>query len=579
MPSADDILWFKQQFQSNLELAVQGTPFSIDMLTAIACQETGYIWQTLRKRQLSVKRILELCVGDTIDEKIDPKTGKNKGRSAFPRNKARLLAVPNGQQMFDIARQALVDMAQFIGGYQGVAAKANKFCHGFGIFQYDLQHFLNDPNYFLQKQYTDFDICVGKCITELRSAMERIGWQNKTALTELEMAGVAIAYNTGGYNPGKGLKQGYRPEGGKYYGEQFFDFLRLSKTVTTGNNNPSSVTSPASGNAIISSPTPVAASGQLYEVDVKKDHLNLRSEPIIDENNPASNVTAKLPDGQIVQAVTNKKVNGFLEVETNLLGAHHRGFAFAKYLKPTLVVSEVPVEMPAAEPPKDGIVAVYMPRKQGTVTKRTEGANAHSLNEPNQPARKGTTPDELRTELANIVSWLAVDKKTHLRYQPHDKATYCNIYAHDYCHLAGVYLPRVWWTPGAIESLAKGQSVQPLYGKTIDEQRANDLFRWLRDFGLRFGWRQTGTLSKLQLEVNQGAIGLIVARRKADGLSGHIVMVVPETNENSARRNAAGEVIAPLQSQAGAVNFSYGTGKLDWWKDDKFADSAFWLHA
>lgn len=193
--------------------------------------------------------------------------------------------------------------------------------------------------------------------------------------------------------------------------------------------------------------------------------------------------------------------------------------------------------------------------------------------------RKGTTADELRAELAAIIEWLAVDKETYLRCQPCAKLTFCNIYTYDYCHLAGVYLPRVWWTPGAIETLTQGQSVQPLYGKTIDEQRANDLFRWLRDFGPRFSWRQTGTLSKLQLEVNQGAIGLIVARRKEDGLSGHIVAVMPETEEHRARRNTVGERIAPLQSQAGATNFRYSTGKLDWWKDERFAESALWLHA
>jgi hypothetical protein len=109
--------------------------------------------------------------------------------------------------------------------------------------------------------------------------------------------------------------------------------------------------------------------------------------------------------------------------------------------------------------------------------------------------------------------------------------------------------------------------------------RANDLFRWLRDFGLEFGWRQTGTLSKLQEAANQGAIALIVARRKQDGKSGHIVMVVPETNEARARRNSAGEVTAPLQSQAGAVNFRARTGTLNWWKGEQFAESAFWIHS
>jgi hypothetical protein len=39
-------------------------------------------------------------------------------------------------------------------------------------------------------------------------------------------------------------------------------------------------------------------------------------------------------------------------------------------------------------------------------------------NEPNQPRRAGATADELRAELAVIIDWLAVDKATHLRYQP-----------------------------------------------------------------------------------------------------------------------------------------------------------------
>ncbi|HVQ38917.1 MAG TPA: hypothetical protein VMS31_15370, partial [Pyrinomonadaceae bacterium] len=263
----------------------------------------------------------------------------------------------------------------------------------------------------------------------------------------------------------------------------------------------------------------------------------------------------------------------------SLLGAHFQGFAAAEFLKPAPTVQEVPVLVPATEPPTSGIVAVTMPRNPGSVTKRTGIATAHSLNEAGAPERKGTTADELRTELAAIINYLAVDKPAHKRYQPLPTATFCNIYAHDYCHLAGVYLPRVWWSAAAIEKLAQGKSVQPLLGNTIDEQRANDLFRWLRDFGMRFGWRQTGTLTKLQLEVNQGAIGIIVARRKLEGRSGHIVVVVPETDDQRAKRNAAGDVIAPLQSQAGAHNFRYGTGGLNWWRGAQFAESAFWIHS
>ena len=573
MPNTADMRWFKQQFHTKIEAALTGSPFTLDFLTALACQETGEIWPILRKKELSVARILELCVGDTLDS--------DRGRRAFPKTKAELVARLNGQQMFDIARKALVDMAAFVDSYKGAASRSNKFCHGFGIFQYDLQFFKTEPAYFLEQRYSYFDASLAKGLGALLHAKNGIGFKDKTSLTDFELACVAIAYNTGAGNfrASKGLKQGFRPVGGKFYGEQIFDFIRLSKTVPVDGVAPAVLPAPEPGNAIVPPPTPVEATGRLFEVDVKTNPLRLRSQPKIDKNDPTGNVIARLPDGHIVQAVSNKKVNGFMEVETSLLGAHFQGFAFAEFLKPAPGAEEVPVLVPVAEPPTSGIVAVTMPRRPGTVTKRTDPATAHSLNEAGQPGRKGTTPDELRTELATIIDWLAVDKNAHKRYQPIPNATFCNIYAHDYCHLSGVYLPRVWWSPAAIEKLARGETVEPRINNTIDEQRANDLFRWLRDFGMRFGWRRTGTLDKLQLEVNQGAIGLIVARRKLDGRSGHIVAVVPETDDERARRTAAGEVIAPLQSQAGRHNFRYGTGGPDWWKGDQFAESAFWLHS
>lgn len=569
MPNADAIRWFKSQFQSKIEAAVQDTPFTLDMLTAIACQETGYIWNILRK-QLEPPEVLALCVGDTLDA--------DKGRRAFPRTKADLIAKPNGREMFDIARKALLDLAKYIPAFQGAASNPNKFCHGFGIFQYDLQFFLVDPDYFLQKRYADFGVCLAKAIEELKSKLKKLGWQGKATLTDYEMTAVAIAYNTGRFTPSKGLKQGYF-DGHKYYGESVFDFIRLSKTVTVDTLSPAPFAAPEPGTAPVPPPTPVTATGKLYVVDVLETLLNVRREPVIPPSNTTANVVAKLPDGHLVRTVTNKKENGFLEVETSLNGALIHGYVFAEYLKPAPGAAEVPVAAPAPISPDTGVTAVYMPRKPGSVTKRTAPASAHSLNESGQPGRKGDTAEMRRAELATIIDWLAVDNPTHKRYQPQRGLTFCNIYAHDYCFLAGCYLPHVWWTSAAVEALAQGKAVEPLYGKTIDEQRANDLFRWLRDFGLRFGWRQTGTLSKLQLEVNQGAVGLIVARRKNDGLSGHIVAVVPETESHSARRSADGEVIAPLQSQAGTTNFRYGTGKRDWWKDVTFAEFAFWLHA
>ena len=54
MITRDDILWFKQQFAAKIEPALQDTALTVDFLTAIACQETGHIWASLRQTPLAV---------------------------------------------------------------------------------------------------------------------------------------------------------------------------------------------------------------------------------------------------------------------------------------------------------------------------------------------------------------------------------------------------------------------------------------------------------------------------------------------------------------------------------------------
>ena len=66
MPTGDAIRWLKSHFEAKIKAAVSGTPFTADLITAIDCQETGYLWNTLWL-QIPVERVLESCVGDTID--------------------------------------------------------------------------------------------------------------------------------------------------------------------------------------------------------------------------------------------------------------------------------------------------------------------------------------------------------------------------------------------------------------------------------------------------------------------------------------------------------------------------------
>ena len=272
MPDAAAIAWFKQEFRPRIEPVLRGTPLTLDLLTAIACQETGYLWNRLRK-QMPVARVLQLCVGDTLDA--------SAGRRAFPQTKAELLSKPNGQAMFDLARQALVEMAEHIPDYRKAAANPNKFCHGFGIFQYDLQFFLQEPDYFLQRRYADFDAALDKAVGELRAKLRRLGWADKSSLSDFEMAALGIAYNRGSFTPSKGLRQGYF-DGTRYYGEALFDFIRLCHTV-----DPDGASTPvAPGQAPLPPVAEPSAVGKLFEVQVSSGMLNLRASPEIPARPP-----------------------------------------------------------------------------------------------------------------------------------------------------------------------------------------------------------------------------------------------------------------------------------------------------
>ena len=374
MPTSADILWFKTEFQSQIEPALSSTPLTVDFITAIACQETGELWPVLRRKSLTTAQILALCVGDTLDA--------DKGRSAFPTTKADLLSQARGDEMFAIAHEALVNMAAHIPAYSRIAARPDKFCHGFGLFQLDLQFFREDPAYFLQKNYERFDRTLAKCVIELKRALKKLGYDKRASLSDLELAAVGIAYNTGRFNPQKGLKQGHF-NGTRYYGEAIFDFIQLAHTVAL----PGSVAPlnpPETGQAIVPAPSEVIATGDFFRVDTREGTLRLRSEPKV-SSPPQANVIGNLPDGHVVRAVTGKSSNAFIEVETSLAGALLRGFASTKFLVPAPEATQIPVVEPAPAPPSSGIVAVLMPRKPKTFTKRTNVATAHSLNETGQP--------------------------------------------------------------------------------------------------------------------------------------------------------------------------------------------------
>jgi hypothetical protein len=184
------------------------------------------------------------------------------------------------------------------------------------------------------------------------------------------------------------------------------------------------------------------------------------------------------------------------------------------------------------------------------------------------------TPDARIADLHAIVALLDVEQSA--RYQPTAVSTYCNIYACDFSFLAGLYLPRVWWTSKALVDIAQGLAPPIVYGKTVQELTANALFDWLGEWGDEYGWQRCLDVNDLQSRVNQGAVGLISAQRADRSRSGHIVVVLPEAQGHSAER-VGSTVVRPLQSQAGRKNKPYFSSQ--WWIDlgAEFRGVSFWV--
>lgn len=217
----DSILWLKATFGANIAAALAGTPFSTNLVVAIAMQETSYLWRPLIKTKTPAQ-ILALCAGDTIDA---------PGRKAFPKTRAELEAFPGGTEMFKLARADLLAVGTISDAYKKVADKfPDKFCHGFGMFQYDLQYFKVDPQYFLQRKWTAFSETLAKCVSELRSKLALVYPGKTQPLSHKESVYVAIAYNKGSADLGKDFKQGHE-QNGKFYGELIDEFLTLAEST------------------------------------------------------------------------------------------------------------------------------------------------------------------------------------------------------------------------------------------------------------------------------------------------------------------------------------------------------------
>jgi hypothetical protein len=245
-------------------------------------------------------------VGDTLD---------TPDRSAFPKNRRALEDYPQGKAMFKVAREALESVAKYNQIFKNVFdSNPNKFCRGYGIFQLDLQFFKEDPDYFLNKKWYDFDNCLNKFVEELNAAMKRAYGVIKQTLTDEEKIYVAIAYNRGSVDFSREFKQGYRDSSGKYYGEYVWEYFQMAKyiQITDGQGTTNSA---------------------MTEMHTTRDGVNFRSSP-----NFGNNIIGSLILAQPVTITGNQVGDRWLPARASINGNTEIGFVSKNVLRDKLSV-------------------------------------------------------------------------------------------------------------------------------------------------------------------------------------------------------------------------------------------------
>lgn len=204
-------------------------------------------------------------------------------------------------------------------------------------------------------------------------------------------------------------------------------------------------------------------------------------------------------------------------------------------------------------------------------------AKFHPISDSSIPYRDMTSAETKRESIHRIIEKLDVTKS--IRYQRTVEDTYCNVYSYDYCHFSNVYLPTVWWNDESLEKKLNGETVEPIFDETVVPIYSSAIHDWFLKWGASFGWKRMTNLDEIQHKVNsEGGVGIICAKRKIVGLSGHIVPIVPETNLKKAYREN-GVVIYPLQSQAGKLNYNYfSKARKDWWNHERYSSHVFYYH-
>jgi hypothetical protein len=177
---------------------------------------------------------------------------------------------------------------------------------------------------------------------------------------------------------------------------------------------------------------------------------------------------------------------------------------------------------------------------QSPIAPTVEPVQAHMAEVPVRSTRRANPIEVNKEAVGNYdltIHYLDVERNP--RYLPRDGKTFCNIYAHDFARMFGVFLPRIWWTASAQKQILSGKTPTVQYGQNVTELNANALYEWLKSCKdrpelLRFGWREVTRVEANDL-VNKGThFAVICARRIPRSRSGHITVIIPGSQQSEA---------------------------------------------
>jgi putative peptidoglycan binding protein len=170
--------WMSSNFGAEIEAATAGSPFDVNLVCAIACQETALVWLPWIDT-MSPQEVLTHCVFDASGDA--PRTT----RRSFPANTA---AFRN--KFGDAVTQQLINAANEMRSLRRMPP-AQWVYKGYGIFQYDLQNMLTDPDFFVQGQWSDFRACLDRLMKLLHEKLNSAGGDLQEAVRRYNGEGAA----------------------------------------------------------------------------------------------------------------------------------------------------------------------------------------------------------------------------------------------------------------------------------------------------------------------------------------------------------------------------------------------------